>query len=195
MSAEHEGETDDLAAVEARMRRLGERVRAKLEQEGGGLVEERTERALEDSIRRALAEEQRRAAQKRAAWIALGAAAALVAWLAFLQLPRQPARPEVPLGPPRIELLRPIGDVPDFTEFEWRVDELPPGAEVRLRLFDAANPDTPIREIERDEPRWIPTDDERSRLPDDLHWQIVILDSLGDVFDSRDARASRLAKH
>src|SRR5262245_8035321 len=194
MSAAPDDPTPDRAAAEAKLRRLGERVRAKLEEQGKPLVEERTERALEATLQRALGE-GRRPATKRMLWLALGsAAAAVLAWLAFSELTGKPAGP-VPLAPRRIELLRPLGDVSDVAVFEWRAGDLPPGCTFQIRLFDPANLGAPVRTVDPGELRWMPSDDERSQLPDSLYWQVVVLDSLGGLVDSGDARATRPARH
>lgn len=177
-------------AVVERLERLGERIRDKMLREGTALSGPDTERAVGETLRRLLPA-RRSPLLRRSAWLAVAVAGAAAALLLFLSRPKEDSGSgTIPLGPNDIRLVRPLGEVKDFDVFEWEA-ELPPGGSYQLLLRDRARPERPAREIPLERPRWIPDGAERAQLPDELEWEVRMLDALGRVRDSDKADATR----
>lgn len=184
-------EPEDFREVEQRLAHLGERIREKMLREGAALTDERTERAGREALRRMLAEETGRG-PRRPWWgigLVLGSAAALIL-VVFLLKAREPRSDPIPLGPVRVHLLHPLGEVREFDRFEWEA-ELPPGGSFLLILRDAARPDSPPREFHLEESRWVPDVEERLLLPRELEWEVRVLDALGKIVGSDRSTAAR----
>lgn len=118
----------------------------------------------------------------------IAAALAVTAILGFLGYGLRDRGGDPTIGPPlgagTIEDPIPRGRVSSFDRFEFRAT-LPPGGSFRIRVYDPVTPGQHVLESPLlKEPRWIPSESERRKIPSAFRYEIRVLDASGERLDA-----------
>lgn len=124
----------------------------------------------------------------RGGTLKIAAALAVTAILGFVGYRLRDRGDEPTIGPPlgagAIENPTPRGRVASFFRFEFRAT-LPPGGSFRIRVYDPAAAGKHLLESPLlKEPRWIPSQDERRKIPNAFRYEVRVLDASGERLDA-----------
>jgi hypothetical protein len=130
----------------------------------------------------------------RSAWVAAAAASILIAgWIVrALTAPRGEERTRTSLGE-ESESLQPSGPGSSFERFAWPGLQLPPGGRYELRVWDRAKgpEDGRLVRLDLEEQEWAPAPGESASWPDQIAWEVRVIDATGESGTSATASAAR----
>ncbi len=189
MSDPEELNRSELEEIEAALQRAGafeQELHAEARDRGPEPDEEELQAALRRSLEKGGAEPGRR---RLGPWIGLLAAAAVLCFALVHYFPSSPPAP-VPLGS-GLELLTPgdEGEGRDYSLFTWTFDD--EYGYFELQVFDGDGEPLMKDPVKVYEESWTPAQELQDSWPENIVWQLTVVDLSGDPVDSDRKSASR----